>query len=70
MEESRSALKILTDKPKQNKPVGRPGVDGRTILEGTVVNTRNWIDLLQDRDYWGWGALVNAALNCESHGVN
>jgi len=27
------------------------------------INTRNWIDLAQDRDYWR--ALVNVALNLQ-----
>ena len=30
-------------------------------LEETGINTRNWVDSTQDRDYWR--ALVNAALN-------
>jgi hypothetical protein len=27
------------------------------------INTRNWVDLAQNRDYWR--ALVNAALNLQ-----
>ena len=30
-------------------------------LKEIGINTRNWVDLTQDRDYWR--ALVNAALN-------
>ena len=30
-------------------------------LEEIGINTVNWVDLAQDRDYWR--ALVNAALN-------
>ena len=30
-------------------------------LEEIDINTRNWVDSAQDRDYWR--ALVNAALN-------
>ena len=30
-------------------------------LKEIGINTRNWVDLDQDRDYWG--ALVNAAWN-------
>ena len=30
-------------------------------LKEIGINTRNWVDLAQDRDYWR--ALVNAALN-------
>ena len=33
MEEGRSAFKILTGKPTGKRPLGRLGVDGRTILE-------------------------------------
>ena len=30
-------------------------------LKEIIINTRNWVDLAQDRDYWR--ALVNEALN-------
>ena len=33
----------------------------RMYLKEMGINTRNWVDLFQDRDYWR--ALVNAALN-------
>ena len=33
----------------------------RMNLKGIVINSRNWVDLTQDRDYWR--ALVNATLN-------
>ena len=65
MEESRSAFKILTGKPTGKRPLGRP----RRRWEDTIrmdheeigINTGNWVDSAQDRDYWR--ALVNAALN-------
>ena len=52
MEEGRSAFKILTGKPTGKRSLGR------TISE--CINTRNWVDSGQDRDYWS--ALVNTAL--------
>ena len=36
-------------------------VNIRMDLEEIDINTRNWVDSAQDRDYWK--ALVNAALN-------
>jgi hypothetical protein len=33
----------------------------RMDLKEIYINTKNWVDLVQDRDYWR--ALVNAALN-------
>ena len=33
----------------------------RMDLKEMVINTRNWVDLAQDRDYWK--ALVKAGLN-------
>ena len=36
MEEGRSAFKILTGKPTGKRPLGRPSVDWRTILEWTL----------------------------------
>ena len=65
MEEGRSDFKILTGIPAGKRPIGRP----RRIWEDNIrkdlneigINTRNWVDSAQDRDYWR--ALVNAALN-------
>ena len=65
MEEGRSAFKILTDTPAGKRPLGRPRrrCEGniRMDLKYIVVNTRNWVDSAQDRDYCR--TLVNAALN-------
>ena len=65
MEEGRSAFKILTGKPTGKRPLGRPmrrWVDNiRMDLEEIGINTGNWVNSAQDRDYWK--ALVNAALN-------
>ena len=64
MEEGRSALKILADKPTGKRPLGRPRRRWedyiRTDLEEMGINAGNWVDSAQDRDYWR--ALVNAAL--------
>ena len=65
MEEGRSAFKILTGKPTRKRPLGRPRHrwedNIRMNLKEIGINTRSWVDLTQDRDYWR--ALVNAALN-------
>ena len=58
MEEGRSTFNILTGKPTGKRPLGRPR--GRWDLKEIGINTRNWVDSAQDRDYWR--ALVNAAL--------
>ena len=65
MEKGRSAFKILTGTPGGRKPLGR----SRRRWEDNIkmdpkeidINTRNWVDPAQDRNYWR--ALVNAALN-------
>ena len=65
MDESRSALKILTGKPKVKRPLGRPRRrwEENIImdLEEIGIDAGNWVDSAQDRDYWR--VLVNAALN-------
>ena len=64
MEEGRSVFKILTGKPTGKRPLGRPRrrwEDIRMNLKEIGINTRNWVDSSQDRNYWR--ALVNAALN-------
>ena len=58
VEESRSAFKILAGKSTEKRPLGRK-ILGRTLKNG--INTRNWVVLAQDRDYWR--VLVNAALS-------
>ena len=65
IEEGRSAFKILTGKPTEKRPLGRPRhrwVDNiRMDLEEISISARNWVDSAQDRNYWR--ALVNVALN-------
>ena len=50
MEVGRRAFKVLT-----GKPIGRPRrrLKGNVRMDLTEIgnNTRNWIDLAQDRDY-------------------
>ena len=56
MEEGRSAFKILTGKPTVNRPLGRLRCSWedniRMYLEEIGINTRNWGDSAQDKDYW------------------
>ena len=56
MEEARSANKISTGKPTGNRPLGRPRCrwedNTRMDLEEIDINTGNWVDSVQDRDYW------------------
>ena len=65
MEECRSALKILTDKPIGKRPLGRPIIrwedNIRMGLKEIDITTRNYVDSTEDRDYWR--ALVNGALD-------
>ena len=55
MEEGRSTFKILTGKPTGKRPLGRPRrrwVDNiKMDLEEIGINTRNWVDSAQNRDY-------------------
>ena len=56
MEEGRRAFKILTGKPTGKRPLGRPRrrwVDNiRMDLEEIGINADNWVDSVQDRNYW------------------
>ena len=65
MEEGRSAFKILTGKPTGKRPLGTPKRrwedNIRMDLKEMGINTRNRVDLAQDKDYWR--TLVNVALN-------
>ena len=55
MEEGRSALKTLTGTPAGKRPLERPRrkwEDNIKIdLKEIGINTRNWVDSAQDRDY-------------------
>ena len=64
MEEGRSAFKILTGKPTGKRPLWQPRRrwedNIRMDLKEMGINTRNWTDSVQDRDYWR--ALLHAEL--------
>ena len=60
MEEARNAFKLLTGGPA-GKPWRRWEDNIRMDLKEIGINTRNWVDSSQDRDYWR--ALLNGALN-------
>jgi hypothetical protein len=60
MEVGRFALKMLTSTPTGESPLGRPRHSWDNIrmdVKEIDINTRNWVDSTQDRDYWR--ALVN-----------
>ena len=63
--EGRSAFKILTGKPSEKRPLGRPRRrwkgNIRMVLKQIGITTRKLIDSAQDREHCR--ALVNAALN-------
>ena len=65
MEDGRSAFKTLTGTHTENIPLGKPRRrwedNIRMSLKEIGINTMNWVDSAQDRNYWR--ALVNAALN-------
>ena len=61
MEEGRSAFKMLTGTPAGRRPRRRWEDTIRIDLKEIGINSRNWADSAQDRDYWR--ALANAALN-------
>ena len=64
MEEGRGDFKVSTGKPIGKRHLGRPGHREDNIiisLKEIDINTRNWVESAQDRDYWR--ALVNATLN-------
>ena len=65
MKEGRSAFRISTGKLRGNKPLGRVRCrwEGniRMDLKEISINTRNWVDSAQVRNYWR--ALVNTTLD-------
>ena len=56
MEEGRRSFKILTGTPAGKRPLGRPRhrweENIRMDLKEIGINTRKWVNLAQDRDYW------------------
>jgi hypothetical protein len=65
MEEGRSSFKTLKGTPTGKRPLGRlkhRWEDNlRMDLKEIGINTRDWVNSAQDRDYWG--TLENTALN-------
>ena len=53
--EGRNAFKMLTGKPTGKRPFREDNI--RKDLKGIGIETKNWVDSVQDRGNW------NAALN-------
>jgi hypothetical protein len=55
MKDGRSAFRILASKPTGKRPSGMPRRrwedNIRKYLKEIGINTRNWVDSAQDRDY-------------------
>ena len=70
MEEGRSAFKILTRKPTEKRPLGIPRHrwedNIRMNLKEICINTRNWIDSVQDSPC-EWNIKPQGSI---SHGVS
>ena len=58
MEEGSSPFNILTGTPAGKRPLGRPKRswedDIKMDHKEIDINTRNWVNLAQDRDYWSF----------------
>ena len=54
---------VSTGKRTLRRPRHRREDNIRMDLKEIDINTRNWVDTAQDRDYWR--TLVNAALNLQ-----
>jgi hypothetical protein len=56
MEEDRTAFKILTGNPTEKRHLGRSKTRWKENISLDIkeigINTRNWVDSAQDRDYW------------------
>jgi hypothetical protein len=65
MGEKRNAYRILVGKPESKRPLRKPRcrwVDNiKMDLREIVWDDVDWIDLVQDRDWWR--ALVNTVMN-------
>ena len=57
MEEESSAFKMLIGKFTGRRPLGRPRRwedNARIDIKEIGINTRDWVDSTQDRDYWSF----------------
>ena len=65
MEDDSSVFEILTGKPIGKRSLGRPSARYDDIIRKDLkdigINTKNLVDLAEDRDYWR--VLVNVGLN-------
>ena len=56
MEEVRSTIKIITDKPTSRRHLGSPRSkcedNVRMNIKEIGISTRNWVDSDLDMDYW------------------
>ena len=65
MEQSRNAYRVLVGKPESKRPLGKPRHrwedNIKMDLREVGCDSRDWIDLAEDRDHW-W-AYVRVVMN-------